>query len=130
MKGETTYKEKQDFFSLERRDDIALLKLGKNFLFESMDLSVSNRLLDVIDQISKSDAIKVIVIINCPEKIACEEYIDFCRHAIDNEFDCRSIQLMCNFFDQLITANVIGSGCFRNSFPFTLGKDQNTHLLA
>ncbi|MGD8523473.1 MAG: enoyl-CoA hydratase/isomerase family protein [Desulfobacterales bacterium] len=102
MKGATTSKEKQGFFSLERRDDIALLKLGKNFLFESMDLSISSRLFDVIDLISENDAIKALAFINCPEKIACEEYIDFCRHTIATEFDCRSIQIMCNVFDQLI----------------------------
>ena len=102
MKAETTSKKKQGFYSFESRDDIALLKLGKNFLFESIDLSGSNRLFDVIDKISKSDAIKALIIINCSEKIGCEEYIDFCRHAIDTEFDRRSIQIMCNVFDQLI----------------------------
>ena len=43
-------------------------------LFESMDLSVSIRLFDAIDQISKSDAIKVFIIINYSEKIGCKEY--------------------------------------------------------
>jgi hypothetical protein len=39
-----------------------------------MDLSVSIRLFDAIDQISKSDAIKVFIIINYSEKIGCKEY--------------------------------------------------------
>ena len=102
MKGETILEDKQDCYSLERLNDVAIVKLGKNFLFESVDLSISNRLLDIFDHISQNDEIKVVVIINRPEKIGCEEYIDFCRHAIDTEFDCRSIQIMCNFFDQLI----------------------------
>jgi hypothetical protein len=48
MKEETTSEEKQGFFSLERREDIALLKLENNFLFESMDLSVSSRSMSLI----------------------------------------------------------------------------------
>ena len=55
MKAQAASKEAQSFYALERRDDIALLKLGDNFLFESIDLSVGNRLFDAIDQISKSD---------------------------------------------------------------------------
>jgi 2-(1,2-epoxy-1,2-dihydrophenyl)acetyl-CoA isomerase len=102
MKGETTLEEKQDCYSLERLNNVAIVRLGKNFLFESVDLSISNRLLDIFDYISQNDEIKVVVIINRPEKIGCEEYIDFCRHVIDTEFDRKSIQIICNVFDQLI----------------------------
>ena len=102
MKAERTFEEKQGVYALERRDDLAVLRLGKNFLFESIDLSSSKRLLDLIDQISKSAAIKVLAIINCSEKAGSKEYIDFCRHAIDTEFDRRTIQVMCNVFDELI----------------------------
>ena len=102
MKAETSSRDNQGFYALERRDDIGILRLGKNFLFESMDLSFGNRLLDVIERISKNDAIKALLVINNPEKIGSEEYIDFCRHAIDTESDRSSIQIMCNVFDQLI----------------------------
>ncbi|MGD8256616.1 MAG: enoyl-CoA hydratase/isomerase family protein [Desulfobacterales bacterium] len=39
---------------------------------------------------------------NCLEQIGCEEYIAFCRQVLDVEVDRRSIQRMCNVFDQLI----------------------------
>ena len=61
-----------------------------------------NPLLDVFDHIAENDEIKVLVIMNCLEQIGCEEYIDFCRQVIANEFDRRSIQRMCNVFDQII----------------------------
>jgi enoyl-CoA hydratase/carnithine racemase len=102
MNAESTSKKKQGFYALERRNDVGILRLGKNFLFESMDLSFGNRMLDVIDRISKNDAIKALIIINSPQKIGCEEYIDFCRRAIDNESDHRSLQILCNVFDQFI----------------------------
>ncbi len=39
---------------------------------------------------------------NCIEQIGCEKYIDFCRQVLESEIDRRSIQRMCNVFDQLI----------------------------
>ena len=39
---------------------------------------------------------------NCLEQIGCEDYIDFCRQVLNTEFDRKSIQRMCNIFDQLI----------------------------
>jgi hypothetical protein len=48
MKREKSSYERQDFYWLKRFDDIAMLKLGKNFLFESIDLAIENPLLDVL----------------------------------------------------------------------------------
>jgi 2-(1,2-epoxy-1,2-dihydrophenyl)acetyl-CoA isomerase len=102
MKAETTSYKRQDFYLLNRFDDIAMLKLGKNFLFESIDQAIENPLLDVFDHIAQNDKIKVLVIMNCVEQIGCEKYIDFCRQVLESETDRRSIQSMCNVFDQLI----------------------------
>lgn len=94
--------EKFGCYTLKRYKDIAILKLGKDFLFESIDLSVSNRLFDVFERISQSSEIKVLVIMNCAEKIGGKEYIEFCRQAISAHADRRTIHRMCNIFDQLI----------------------------
>jgi 2-(1,2-epoxy-1,2-dihydrophenyl)acetyl-CoA isomerase len=102
MKPETTSYESQDFYSLKRFDDIALLKLGKNFLFNAIEFAVENPLLDVLGRIADSGKIKVLVIMNCIEQIGCERYADFCRQVLESETDRRSIQRMCHFFDQLI----------------------------
>ena len=102
MKVERIFYEKQDFYLLEQFNDVTMLKLGKNFLSHVIDQAIENPLLDVLDYIAKNDKIKVLVIMNCPEKMGREEYIDYCRQVIANEFDCRSIQRMCNVFDQII----------------------------
>ena len=102
MEVETTLEDKQGCYTLTRYEDIAILRFGKDFLFESIDLSIAKRLFDVFERISQSSEIKVLVIINCPEKIGCEEYIHFCRQAISTEVYCKSIHRMCNIFDQLI----------------------------
>jgi len=102
MGMETTLEDKQGFYTLTSYEDIAILRFGKDFLFESIDLSISNHLFDVFERISQSSEIKVLVIINCPEKIGCEEYIHFCQQAISTEVDRKSIFRMCNIFDRLI----------------------------
>jgi 2-(1,2-epoxy-1,2-dihydrophenyl)acetyl-CoA isomerase len=102
MKDETITDEKQDAYLVERLDDLVMLRLGKNFLFEAIALATNNPLLDLFDDISKNDEAKVLVIANCPEKTGSDEYIDFCQHSVATEFDFKSIHRMCNFFDQFI----------------------------
>ena len=102
MSLKTTSYERQGFFSLKQFDDIATLKLGKNFLPNAIDLAIENPLLGVFNHIADSNEVKVLVIMNCHEQIGCEGYIDFCRQVLDTEFDRKSIQRMCNVFDQLI----------------------------
>ena len=96
MSLKTTSYERQGFFSLKQFEDIATLKLGKNFLPNAIDLAIENPLLGVFDHIADSNEVKVLVIMNCLEQIGCEEYIDFCRQVIDAEPDRISIQRMCN----------------------------------
>ena len=102
MNVKTATHERQDFYSLKRFDDIAILKLGKNLLSHAIDQAIKNPLLDVFDRIAENDGIKVLVILNCPEQIGCEAYVCFCRRVIEAEADRRSIQRMCYVFDQLI----------------------------
>lgn len=102
MSVETTSYERQGFYSIKQFDDVATLKLGKNFLPNAIDQAIENPLLDIFDHIARNDEIKVLVILNCAEQIGCEGYIDFFRQVFDAEFDRRSVQRMCNVFDQLI----------------------------
>ena len=102
MKAGTTSYERQDFYSLKQIDDVAMLKLGKNFLSNAIDLAIENPLLDVFDYIAENDGIKVLVIMNCIEQTGGEEFVDFYRQVCDAEVERKSIQRMCNVFDQLI----------------------------
>ena len=102
MKAKINSYERQDFYQLKQFNDIAILKFGKNFLFEAIERAIENPLLDVLDHISANDRIKVLVIMNCLEQIGREAYIGFCRQVFNAEVDRTSIQRMCNVFDQLI----------------------------
>jgi 2-(1,2-epoxy-1,2-dihydrophenyl)acetyl-CoA isomerase len=102
MSVETTAYERQGFYALKQLDDVATLKLGRNFLLNAIDLSIKSSLFDVFDNIAENDETRALVVMNCQEKIGCEGYIDFYRQVMANQFDRRSIQRMCNIFDQLI----------------------------
>ena len=102
MKAKINSYERQDFYQLKPFNDIAILKFGKNFLFEAIERAIENPLLDVLDHISANDRIKALVIMNCLEQIGREAYIGFCRQVFNAEVDRTSIQRMCNVFDQLI----------------------------
>ena len=102
MKAKAASYQRQDFYVLEHYDQVAVLKLGKNFLSNAIDMAIENPLLDIFDQIAEDDETMVMVIMNCLEQIGCEEYIAYCRNALRTEADHRSIQRMCNFFDQLL----------------------------
>ena len=60
-------------------ENIAAIRLGKDFLSELIVPAESNHWLDVLERIANNRAINVLVIINCREKIGSEEYIRFCR---------------------------------------------------
>jgi 2-(1,2-epoxy-1,2-dihydrophenyl)acetyl-CoA isomerase len=102
MKAKAACYERHDFYWLEYYDDVAVLRLGKKFLSNAINMASQNPLLDILDQIAAKDEITVMVIMNCLEQIGCEEYIAYCRQTLRAEADHRSIQRMCNFFDQLL----------------------------
>jgi len=102
MSGKKTSYKEPGFYSLKQLDDVATLKLGRNFLLNAIDLSIKSSLFDVFDHITENDETRALVMMNCQEKIGCEGYIDFYRQVMANQFDRRSIQRMCNIFDQLI----------------------------
>jgi hypothetical protein len=96
MSVEKTSYARPGFYALKQIDDVATLKLGKNFRSNAIDLAIKNSLVDVFDHIAEKNEIKVLVIMNCQEQIGCKGYIDFYRQVMANEFDRRSIQRMCN----------------------------------
>jgi hypothetical protein len=59
----------REFYLLKRFDDIAMLKLGKNFLFELIDRPLENHLLDVLNHMAGNDKIKILVIMNCLSRL-------------------------------------------------------------
>ena len=90
------------FFSAKQIDNLIILSLNKNLLVRSTDLSERDRVLDFFDDISKSDTIKVVVIVSSPEKSGSEEYIDFYRKVLESQPDRLAVHRMLNVFNQII----------------------------
>lgn len=79
MKKDQNLDVKYDFFSGKRVEDIIVLSFKENLLHRTTDLDDKALLHDYLDLVSKSDAIKVLLIIGSPKKIGREEYIKFYR---------------------------------------------------
>ena len=54
MSGKKTSYEKQGFYSLKQFDDVATLKLGKNFLSNAIDLAIKNPCLTSLTILQKT----------------------------------------------------------------------------
>ncbi len=102
MKKDESLNKNSDFFSAKEIDDLIILSLNKNLLIRSTDLTARDRVLDFFDDISRSDTIKVVVIVSSPEKAGSEEYIDFYRKVLESKLDRLAVHRMLNVFNQII----------------------------
>ncbi len=89
-------------FSASKLNDIALLRLNTDFLRHTTDLSTRDKLLNYFDLVSKSDLIKVLVIIGPSGERGCEEYFDFYKNAATSESEVINIHRMYNVINQLL----------------------------
>ena len=102
MKKDQNLDVKYDFFSGKRIEDIVVLSLKENLLHRTTDLDDKALLLDYLDLVSKSDAIKVLLIIGSPKKIGREEYIKFYRQDFQPGFRQRDFERLYNAVNQFV----------------------------
>lgn len=93
-----------DFFAAQKFEDVIMLrfKSKENLLFHATDLNFRDKVMDYLDQVSNSDSIKVVGIINASEKKGSQEYFDFYDHALKQKWDRFPIHRIHNVFAQLI----------------------------
>jgi 2-(1,2-epoxy-1,2-dihydrophenyl)acetyl-CoA isomerase len=91
-----------EFFTAERRDEIVILRLKENLLFRATDLSARDKVIDYLDQISITDAIKVIVIMSSPEVKGSKEYFDFFHRVLSSKLYDKDVHRLHNVFTQII----------------------------
>ena len=94
--------EECEFFTAERLNEIVMLRLKENLLFRATDLSVRDKVLDYLDGVSRTDSIKVVVIISSPEARGSEEYFDFYHRVLTSKFDDKDFHRLHNVFTQII----------------------------
>ncbi len=90
------------FFSTKRINDIAILRFNEHLLFSATDLNVKWSLFDYLDLVSKSDEIKVILIMGPSQETGCKEYIEFYQKALETEFGRHTIERLYNAVNQFI----------------------------
>lgn len=94
------------FFSSKRIDDIVMLRFNENLLSSATDLDAKESLFDYLELISKSDEIKVVLIMGSPHKTGCEEYFEFYPKAFEIEFGHYAIERLYNAVNQFILSLV------------------------
>ncbi|HUV79062.1 MAG TPA: enoyl-CoA hydratase/isomerase family protein [Desulfobacterales bacterium] len=94
--------EECEFFTAERLDEIVILRLKEDLLFRATDLSVRDKVLDYLERVSRTDSIKVVVIISSPKATGSEEYFDFYHRVLTSKFDDKYVHRLHNVFAQII----------------------------
>jgi 2-(1,2-epoxy-1,2-dihydrophenyl)acetyl-CoA isomerase len=91
-----------EFFTAERLNEIVILRLKENLLFRATDLSERDKVIDYLDQVSITDAIKVVVFMSSPECKGSEEYFDFYHRALSSRLYDKDVHRLHNVFAQII----------------------------
>jgi len=91
-----------EFFTAERIDEIVILRLKENLLFRATDLIERDKVIDYIDQVSITDAIKVVVFMSSPEVKGSEEYFDFYHRVLSSRMYDKDVHRLHNVFTQII----------------------------
>jgi len=99
MKKEPELDQKYDFFSARRLEDIVILSFKESPLLRAPDLHAGDLVFDYLDLVSRSDPIKVVVIIGCSQRVGLEEYVEFYRKALELKLGQPAIGRMYNAVD-------------------------------
>jgi enoyl-CoA hydratase/carnithine racemase len=102
MKKDRDLEEQSVFFSGKRTGDVVVLSFKENLLNHGTHLDSRDLLLDYLEFLSKSDAVKVVLIMGSPRKIGREEYTKFFCQLLEPGFSQRDIERLCHAVNQLV----------------------------
>ena len=91
-----------DFFTGEIIGSVLLLNFKENLMLRATDLTSKKIFLDYLDLASRSESVKVIVIMSSPDKMGREEYLDFFDQIKQSKLESRAILILFNSVDQCI----------------------------
>jgi 2-(1,2-epoxy-1,2-dihydrophenyl)acetyl-CoA isomerase len=91
-----------DFFSGRREEDIVIMSFKENLLHRATHLDAKSQLFDYFELVSKSDAIRGLVIIGSPKKMGRKEYIEIYRRVLKHELDTRALARVYNAVNQFV----------------------------
>ena len=94
--------QENDFFCAKRVDAVVTLTFKGKRLLPITFWSTKAPILDYLDFVSKSDAVRVVVVIDEPGRSPCKEYVEFYESLMKAEIDVDALWRMCNAYDQFI----------------------------
>ena len=104
-----------DILTSRRYDETVILSLKENLLFRLIDLPLKNLTFNYLDQLSSSEAIKLVVILTPPEGTGRAEYRSFYRKFYTN-MDRSAVLRMYNAINQLVLKIVESPKMFIHAF--------------
>ena len=102
MKKDQNLDVRYDFFSGERVGDVIVLRLKENMMHYIIDLEDKGLLFDYLELVSKTDSVKVLLIIGSPKKMDSEEYIEFYCRLLEGGLVKKGDAKLYNALNQLI----------------------------
>ena len=91
-----------EFFKGEIIGSVLMLNLKNNLMIRATNLEIKSTMLEYLDQLSRADAIKVLLIVSSPEKAGREEYCQFYDMVIQSALDISAVHKLFHAVDDLI----------------------------
>jgi 2-(1,2-epoxy-1,2-dihydrophenyl)acetyl-CoA isomerase len=118
-----------DFFTAERIDALVMLTFKRKRLVPVTLWSTKTPLFEYLDKVSKSDAVKVVVVMDRPGRSSDKEYADFYDLIMKGEMDKNVLWRMCTAYDQFIMKIVESNKLFINvGYGKTISQDFHVAL--
>jgi len=102
MKRKINLESDFDFFKGEISGTVLVLNLKDNLMFRATSLAAKSTILDYLDQLSRTDAIKVLLLVSSPKKAGKEEYSKFYNQVIQSVLDINAVHKLFHAVDDLI----------------------------
>ena len=102
MKRKIHLEDDFDFFKGEIIGKVLVINFRDNLMFRATSLEAKSTILEYLDQVSRSDAIKVMLVVSSPRKAGREEYNRFYNQAMNSALGVNAVHKLFHAVDDLI----------------------------
>jgi 2-(1,2-epoxy-1,2-dihydrophenyl)acetyl-CoA isomerase len=91
-----------DFFKGKIIGSVLVLNFKDNLMLRATSLKTKSTVIDYLDQLSRTKAIKVLLVVSSPNKTGREEYCKFYNQVIQSELDINTVHKLFHAVDDFI----------------------------
>jgi enoyl-CoA hydratase/carnithine racemase len=102
MKRKIHLEDDFDFFKGEIIGNVLVLNFKDNLMFRATSLEAKSTILEYLDQVSRTDAIKVLLAVSSPQKAGREEYNRFYNQVMQSALGVNAVHKLFHAVDDLI----------------------------